>query len=158
ADPLSVHDLGDDLNLYAYVHGSVANAVDPNGEFIIAVIVAAAIVGGVIGGVGGGISVAANGGSILSASGGGAVLSGVLSGAGSGAVGVVAAPIVAPLGPVLAPIAIGAISGAVGGGLGYLSGVPLTGGGFNYSWPGFGAAAGGGALTGAAFAGADVAT
>jgi RHS repeat-associated protein len=150
-DPFSVHGLGDDLNLYAYVHGSVANAVDPNGEFIIiGVIAAAAIVGAVIGGVGGGISYAAHGGDIFTWSGAGAVLSGALSGAASGAVGAVAAP--------LGPIAAGALAGAVGGAVGYLTGVPLTGGGFNYSTEGFLVATGAGLATGGALAAADVAT
>jgi RHS repeat-associated protein len=31
ADPLTIHGLGGDLNAYAYVHGSVLSAIDPNG-------------------------------------------------------------------------------------------------------------------------------
>ena len=31
ADPLAIHDLGSDLNVYAYVHGSVFRSVDPTG-------------------------------------------------------------------------------------------------------------------------------
>jgi len=150
ADPLSVHELGDDLNLYAYVHGSVVNAVDPNGEIIIGIIAAAAIVGAVIGGVGGGITFAANGGSVLSWAGAGAILSGTLSGAAAGAVGAVAAP--------LGPVAAGGLAGAAGGGVGYLTGVPLTGGGFNYTPQGFVTAAGTGLATGAALATADALT
>ncbi|MCU0694817.1 MAG: RHS repeat-associated core domain-containing protein [Polyangiaceae bacterium] len=46
ADPLSVHEVGGDLNTYAYVHGTTFATVDPNGEcelICIGILVGAAV-------------------------------------------------------------------------------------------------------------------
>jgi RHS repeat-associated protein len=58
-DPVTIHELGSDLNPYAYVHGSPVMAVDPDGRLAFLAILAIAVVAGAV--IGGGANAAAQG-------------------------------------------------------------------------------------------------
>jgi RHS repeat-associated protein len=50
ADPVTIHELGSDMNPYSYVGGRVTTAVDPNGEEIFTAIAIGVAIGAVLGG------------------------------------------------------------------------------------------------------------
>ncbi len=121
-DPLAIHEPGEaDLNVYAYVHGQVYIATDPNGLIAVGAVLSAIALSAVIGAAIGGTSNAviahyaqgAEWGSaaMWSAAGAGA-LSGAVSGAVGGGVGVAASS----LGAFGAAVAAGAASGVAGQG------------------------------------------
>ncbi|HKQ70887.1 MAG TPA: toxin TcdB middle/N-terminal domain-containing protein, partial [Polyangiaceae bacterium] len=110
ADPLTIHGLGADLNAYAYVHGSVVNAVDPDGQHpLLAVIGAAALIGAAWGAGSAAVMYAGNGGNLFSWGALAAVTTGAIGGAAHGALFTVG--MASGMGPVAAQTMAGYGSG-----------------------------------------------
>lgn len=151
-DPVALHQLGSDPNLYAYVKGRPTVAVDPDGRELItlAVVLTAVAIGAAIG--------AATAATVYTATnwddweleefaisaGIGALSGAVSAGVGSAVGGATAALITSQA---TASILGGAVGGAVGSTAGYATSSALTG--QKMSWVGVGTAFGIGAVTGA---------
>ncbi len=161
ADPVTVHDLGSDVNPYAYVHGTPLMGVDPDGRFAWFVFFAAIAVSAAVSAISNYVQQGeANGYNqinplqVLGAAGVGAVVGAVSGGAGGLATAGVTAALNSAVGSTAAGVIGGVVGGAVGGAAGGATGYGLSGGG---SWSGLGSAMTVGAVGGACGAGMGVA-
>jgi hypothetical protein len=135
-DPVSIHELGSELNPYSYVHGSPLMGVDPDGR--IAFLTALIIVG-----VAAAISAAtntvtqlANNGWNFSQVNWGSVgvsfvVGGLTTAATLGVGSLISAPLASALGSTFGSVASGAVSGAIGGTVSYTATTLMSGGSFD---------------------------